>query len=131
MRSTQQSTPIRRPVGAVAAALALTGALAAGLTLGPADSATRTVTAPVQTVAFCPFGTHDGPGSGCRGGGIDDNQRLNDALSDTGAMYVDAGECALKAVGKSLVRSWKRPSLPAIATGTIKPAVSCGHDKGY
>ena len=41
------------------------------------------------------------------------------------------GECAVKAVGKSLWRNRKKPTLPTVALGTIKPGVKCGRSKGY
>ncbi|WP_181779842.1 hypothetical protein [Pseudonocardia pini] len=126
------STIPMRLVGRGVAVLGLSGALAAGvLTTAPQVTAPSPVVveAQVQTVGFCPFG-HNSSG-GCRGGGINDNQRLNDALADTGRMYLDAGECAGKAVGKSLWKNRKKPSLPGVALGTVSPAIKCGDSKGY
>lgn len=60
-----------------------------------------------------------------------DGDRANRALAETGKMYRDAGECAVKAVGKSLWRNRKKPTLPGIALGTVKPAVKCGRSKGH
>ncbi|OLL70452.1 hypothetical protein Ae168Ps1_6199 [Pseudonocardia sp. Ae168_Ps1] len=114
----------------------LTGVLAAGA-LGSAPSApaplaapaTAVVEAAVEPVAFCPFGKN--ANGGCRGGSINDNERLNRSLADTGLMYKDAAECAGKAVGKSLWNNRKKPSLPGVALGTVAPAVKCGQSKGY
>jgi hypothetical protein len=118
-------------VGRGLAALGVSGALAVGvLATAPQPAASRPVVeAQVQTVGFCPLG-HNSSG-GCRGGSINDNERLNDALADTGQMYADAAECAGKAVGKSLWKNRKKPSLPGVALGTVSPAIKCGNTKGY
>ena len=114
----------------------LTGAVAVGALTSPTSPSPTSsanglavVEAHVQTVAFCPLGTL--PGGGCRGGSINDNKRLNDSLASTGRMYVDAGECATKAVGKSLWKNRKKPTMPGVAAGTISPAIKCGRSKGY
>jgi hypothetical protein len=120
------------------AALGLTGIVAAG-SLGLSGTAFAAEPAPTHTAAtsfaplpsWCPFGTRHGKGSGCRGGGINDNQRLNGSLKETGRMYVDAGECAGKAVGKSLLKNRRKPSMGSIALGTIAPGIRCGRSKGY
>lgn len=73
--------------------------------------------------SWCPFGTHGGAGGGCRGGGIPDNERVNQAFKDTGQEFLDAGECALKGViqgmatGDPLYGSWR----PAAICGSTKP----------
>lgn len=73
--------------------------------------------------SWCPFGTHGGPGGGCRGGSINDNKRLNNAVSGTVQMYRDAGECAVVGVvtgtaeGDPLAGSW----VPAAECGSDKP----------
>jgi hypothetical protein len=118
-----------RLVGRGVAVLGLSGALAAGVLTTAPQAPSPVVEAQVQIVGFCPFG-HNSSG-GCRGGGINDNQRLDDALADTGRMYLDAGECAGKAVGKSLWKNRKKPSLPGVALGTVSPAIKCGNSKGY
>ena len=112
-------------------AFGLFGALTAGALAGTSEAAAPrpVVEAQIQTVGFCVLG-HNSSG-GCRGGSINDNERLNDALAETGQMYVDAGECAGKAVGKSLWKNRKKPTLPTVALGTIAPGIKCGMAKGY
>jgi hypothetical protein len=125
-----RSTLLRAAVTAgVAGALAIG---ASTLPTGTSAPEISTTTAAVRlTGGFCPFGTHHGPGSGCRGGSVNNNQRLNDSLRDTGEMYLDAGECAGKAVGKSLWKNRKKPTPPSVGLGTISPAIKCGRQKGY
>jgi hypothetical protein len=125
------STTTMHFIGRGVAALGLAGALAVGvLTTAPQAAApSPVVEAQVQTVGFCPFG-HNKSG-GCRGGSINDNQRLNDSLAETGDMYADAAECAAKALGKSLRKNLKKPSLPGLALGTVAPGIKCGNSKGY
>ncbi|MBL8924916.1 MAG: hypothetical protein JNM77_01575 [Pseudonocardia sp.] len=143
-------TLLRLPgiLGRAAVTVSVAGAVAAGLALSvvttappagapgvagpsaPARVGTMSSSS-IELVAFCPFGTHHGPGSGCRGGSINDNARVNRAAAKTGRMYVDAAECAGKAVGKSVWKNRKKPSVGGVALGTISPALRCGHTKGY
>ncbi|MDT0353948.1 hypothetical protein [Pseudonocardia charpentierae] len=113
----------------------IAGALLAGGIALPATASAAEMPAShnpsLVLAARCPFGTHGGPGGGCRGGSINDNARVNRAASDTADMYRDAGECAVKAVGKSVWRNRKKPTLPTVALGTIKPGIKCGRSKGY
>jgi hypothetical protein len=82
--------------------------------------------APAPT--WCPLGTRHGKGSGCRGGSINDNKRLNKAVKDTGKMYKDAGECAVKGVAKGLTGSGS-PSFPGIAGRSLVESAKCGATK--
>jgi hypothetical protein len=108
---------------ATATALTIAGG-AFGITgdSGPGQPTSMSLAA-FSLPSWCPFGTHGGPGGGCRGGSIDDNQRLNDAVSDTVEMYRDAGECAIVGVvtgtaeGDPLGGSW----VPAAECGSDKP----------
>jgi hypothetical protein len=147
---TSARTLPRRPgiLARAAVTVSVAGAVAAGLALSvittappagapgvagssvPAAAGT-TSSSSIKLVAFCPFGTHHGPGSGCRGGSINNNARANRAAAETGRMSVDAAECAGKAVGKSVWKNRKKPSFGGVALGTISPALRCGHKKGY
>jgi hypothetical protein len=77
--------------------------------------------AAVQTstvlTSWCPLG-HAKNGH-CRGGSINDNERLNDALKDTGGMYKDAAECAAKGVIEGKGKFWPSEAYGAIC-GTTK-----------
>ncbi|MDD7966560.1 hypothetical protein [Actinomycetospora lemnae] len=116
----------------VAGSLALGGGFLAAPSASAATPAVGPATASVAAVpSWCPLGTHSGPGGGCRGGSVNDNERLNRSLAETGRMYADATECALKSVGKSVVKNRKKPSVPGIAGGTVSPAFKCGREKGY
>ncbi len=80
---------------------------------------------------WCPFGTHHGKGTGCRGGSINDNKRLNESLKDTGQMYKDAGECAgagLAGGVSSQLRS-PVPSFQGLAANSVPGAIACGASK--
>lgn len=147
---TSTRTLPRRPgiLGRAAVTVSVAGAVAAGLALSvataappagapgvasssaPASAGTMSSSS-ITLVGFCPFGTHRGPGSGCRGGSINNNARVNRAAAETGRMYVDAAECAGEAVGKSAWKNRKKPSFGGVALGTISPALRCGHKKGY
>jgi hypothetical protein len=107
---------------AAAAAFTIAGG-ALGIIGDFAPGQTTTVAlASFSLPSWCPFGTHGGPGGGCRGGSINDNQRLNDAVSDTAKMYRDAGECAIFGVVKGTAEG--DPLL-----GSWVPAAECGSDK--
>jgi hypothetical protein len=82
--------------------------------------------APAPT--WCPLGTRHGKGSGCRGGSINDNERLNQSLKNTGKMYKDAGECAAKGVAKGLTGPGS-PSFPIIAGRSLVETAKCGATK--
>jgi hypothetical protein len=69
---------------------------------------------------WCPFGTHGGKGKGCRGGSINDNERLNESVDDTLHMYKDAGECAGKGVVEGKANFWSS-QIAAAKCGTTKP----------
>jgi hypothetical protein len=111
----------------------LAGALLLGGVALPATASAAEAPAGVaasrMVTAWCPFGTHSGPGGGCRGGSINDNDRANAAARDTADMYKDAGDCAVKAVGKSLWRNRKKPNFVGVALGTIAPGIKCGRTK--
>jgi hypothetical protein len=79
----------------------------------PAAVKTSTVMA-----SWCPLG-HAKNGN-CRGGSINDNERLNESLEDTGQMYKEAGECAVKGVIKGKAKFWSSQKYAAIC-GTTKP----------
>lgn len=106
------------------------GAVALPATASAAERPAGLTTSRMMT-SFCPFGTHGGPGGGCRGGSVNDNARANAAARDTAEMYRDAGECAGRAIGKSVLRNKKRPSFGTVALGTIRPGIKCGRSKGY
>ncbi len=125
----QPGHAIRRLLATVGMAGALTlGGVALPATASAAEAPTAVGVSRVVT-GFCPFGTHSG--GGCRGGSINDNERANRAARETGKLYVDAAECAGRALGKSVVKNRKRLSLPSIGLGTVKPGIKCGQDKGY
>ena len=119
----------RRPgiLGRAAVTVSVAGAVAAGLALSvittappacapgvagssvPAAAGTMSSSS-IELVAFCPFGTHHGPGSGCRGGSINNNARANRAAAETGRMYADAAEFRLDAVGRRCWQYWSARS---------------------
>jgi hypothetical protein len=128
----------RRPSGRLALARRLaTSAIAGGVLVGalswgaatPVGVATVSHTAPLATSAsllptWCPFGTHDGPGSGCRGGGIDDNERANRAARGTWVQYREAGRCALEGVAGAASEGLRDPK--RLAPDSLAGGFTCG-----
>ncbi|MDD7966566.1 hypothetical protein [Actinomycetospora lemnae] len=117
-----------------------TCAIAAGVLLGVLSWGAATsvgVTtishaAPLATSAsllptWCPFGTHDGAGSGCRGGGINDNERVNRAARGTWVQYREAGRCAMEGVGGAASEGIRDPRrLGRLAHDSITGGFVCG-----
>jgi hypothetical protein len=73
---------------------------------------------------WCPFGTNHGKGSGCRGGSVNDNKRVNDSVKDTGDMFKDAGECAIEGVAKGVES--KPKSFWGLAKKSEEEGFKCG-----
>lgn len=81
------------------------GAPASTTNASPTSAPPATVSAPVRLASSgCLLGRAEN--GNCRGGSINDNKRLNDALKDTGEMYKEAGECAIKGVIKGRGKFW-------------------------
>lgn len=125
------TTLMTRIVAAGATGILAVGGLAI---ITPAAHATQSVvpvsiaasTSPIGMASLeslpdrCLFGTHGGKGKGCRGGSINDNERLNRATKETGKMYKDAGECAIKGVIKGKGK-FGPSQLAGARCGTTKP----------
>ena len=98
--------PARRAAIGVLATVAISLALPSGTA-----SAHAPISAPATTsTAFCPLGTHDGPGSGCRGGSLSEGDRWKRAGRAQAESTKDAAGCAIEGVGKTLVP--QRKGLP-------------------
>jgi hypothetical protein len=106
----------------------------ASATPAPVTLAGMTVHAVQEGVSpaptWCIFGTHHGKGSGCRGGSINDNQRLDNAVDNTLNMYKDAGRCAGEGVVKGTAESLGEgdPTLEGIAANSAADSVECGSE---
>lgn len=118
--------------GRVLATLTLSGLLlAAGWGAAPAAEAAPlggpavAAQAPAPGLpAWCPFGTHHGAGSGCRGGSVNDNERVNRAAKATWIDYRDATKCALGGVAGATRDSPKTG--PKFAVDSLVGGFSCG-----
>jgi hypothetical protein len=123
---------------AITSILAAGGVATAGTASATESSAPMTVTAASSPLGapdslspfpnWCPFGTHHGKGSGCRGGSINDNERLNDSLTDTGGMYKDAGKCAAAGIagGVSSQLHSPVPSFGGLVKESLVGGAVCG-----
>lgn len=112
---------------ALAGAVLAGAAIIAGAVFFPGAQPDPAPGVNVTPAGFCVFGTHGGKGHGCRGGSLIDVPAAKKALSDTGHMYKDAGECA----GTGIITAGAEPGLTPtqFAGKSFVNATVCGAAK--